>query len=447
MITNPGGFPAEVNKYLAKYGSENWKCQTAGPKKFDNIIVVPALQEFENIKILLTSLLKNENKYFASSLVMFVVNNIKSAPAEAKSENKITLDWLKKFTFASFAGVDELIEKVKTSGLNVGFIDAASPGRELPADDGGVGFARKIGMDESLRLFDYSSKSKKIIICLDADCTVEKNYLTEIIYSFNKNNYSAGYVNFEHILPEDEEHRKAIISYEIFLRYYVLGLRFAGSPFAIHTIGSTMICDYESYIRIGGMNKRKAAEDFYFMEKLAKIGEIKEIKSTKVFPSARGSWRVPFGTGQRINRFFARTHNEFELYDPRVFEMLKSWLEVFNSEGAMSGAEYIEAAGKIHSGLAQFLASNSFSESWDRVLRNSKTSAQILKQKFFWFDGFRTLKLIHFLRDNYFPPVNMFEALDEFFVNFGISLQREKEESVPDSEVQLQYLEELRRIA
>ena len=47
-------------------------------------------------------------------------------------------------------------------------------------------------------------------------------------------------------------------------RYYVLGLKLANSPFAFPTIGSTMICDYESYIRIGGMNKKRAAGRFLF---------------------------------------------------------------------------------------------------------------------------------------------------------------------------------------
>ena len=47
----------------------------------------------------------------------------------------------------------------------------------MPHKIGGVGLARKIGMDEALKIFNYNSTSKKILICLDADCTVASNYL------------------------------------------------------------------------------------------------------------------------------------------------------------------------------------------------------------------------------------------------------------------------------
>ena len=60
------------------------------------------------------------------------------------------------------------------SGLNIGFVDAASAGKELPQKDAGVGLARKIGMDLALLIFDYDPPGKKILVCLDADCTVDK---------------------------------------------------------------------------------------------------------------------------------------------------------------------------------------------------------------------------------------------------------------------------------
>ena len=88
--------------------------------------------------------------------------------------------------------------------------------------------------------------------------------LTSIVDEFNKRNLSAAVVNFRHNIEEDSPTTAAIICYEIFLHYYVLGLKYANSPFAFHTIGSTMICDHESYIKVEGMNKKKAAEDFYF---------------------------------------------------------------------------------------------------------------------------------------------------------------------------------------
>ncbi len=39
--------------------------------------------------------------------------------------------------------------------------------------------ARKIGMDLALTKFDYNSSAKSILICTDADCTVDSNYLSD----------------------------------------------------------------------------------------------------------------------------------------------------------------------------------------------------------------------------------------------------------------------------
>jgi hypothetical protein len=315
----------------------------------------------------------------------------------------------------------------------------------LPEKEGGVGFARKIGMDLSLAFFDYSNNKKKILISLDADCTVSKNYLERIVTDFNKNNYSAGYVNFEHVLPENTEEQKAIVNYEIFLRYYVLGLKYANSPYAFHTVGSTIICDYENYIKVGGMNKRKAGEDFYFMEKLAKVANINEIKSATVYPSSRISNRVPFGTGQRINRFLLGERNEYLLYSPKIFEVLKNWLDVFNNKN-LTAKEYLNEAKEINIDLYNFLLQQSFYNNWTKIVENSKTDIQLAKQKKIWMDGFKTLKLIHYLTDNEFPKENMFFALNYLFEKTKTINEINNKELLPPLVTQLKYLKLLKEI-
>lgn len=436
--------PAEAEKYLKKYKAGFWKLELFEAKNFNNIVVVPAIHEYENIVNLLKSLTENDNKYFNETLVIFVVNNLKSSHEDVISNNRKSLELIRDIIFNKTNG--EWINKIRSAGLNVGLIDASSNSLELSEKDGGVGLARKVGMDIALTHFDYSNSEKKILICLDADCTVEKNYLTAIVQAFKKRDVSAAYVQYEHLFPEDEKEKLAIICYEIFLRYYVLGLIYANSPFAFPTIGSTMICDYESYIRIGGMNKKKAAEDFYFMEKLAKITSIKKINSTKVYPASRGSWRVPFGTGQRVNRYFAGTHDEYLLYNPKSFEVLKNWLHCYTTFEIHNADKYLKKAKEIDPTLHSFLVENSFKESWEKIILNSKTDEQIQKQKKIWFDGFRTLKLIHYLRDNGFPSVNMFDALDEMFTHFDKKIIRMNKEELPASEIQQLYLAELREM-
>jgi len=220
-----------------------------------------------------------------------------------------------------------------------------------------------------------------------------------------------------------------------------------------------MSCDYESYIKIEGMNKRKAAEDFYFLEKLAKLlikpnsdfpmlykTGIYPVYSTLNHPSSRGSWRVPFGTGQRVNRFITGVQNEYVLYDPLCFEILKKWLNLFGLSGNTGADFYLEGAKAIHTELFNFLVQQKFAENWEMIVKNSKTTNQLNKQKVIWFDGFRTMKLLHHLRDYALPDINMFDALDKLFIMHKAEPLRTIGSAMPDLNMQKKYLIYLRDI-
>ena len=426
--------PREVSNYLIKYDFSNWKLEKKN-KLYSTIIVIPALDEFTPLKDLLNSLEQNDNNYLNMILIIVVINNLKSHSDQIKRNNQETIDYLR----------DKYISDSK-SLLNLGIVDASSFGKELPEKNGGVGFARKLGMDFALMNFDYQSNDKNIIICLDADCLVKSNYLEEISKKTSAGNSNCGFINFEHKANSQSE-EAAIINYEIFLRYYVLGLKYANSPFAFHSIGSTMFCDVNSYIKVGGMNKRKAGEDFYFMQKLALISKIDEIRTTKVYPSARPSWRVPFGTGQRVNRFLSNVQNEYLLYSPNSFEVLKIWLSILGDDINYSSNILMSNAKKIHKDLYDFLMINHFPESWNKILQNSNSELQLNLQKKLWMNGFRTMKLIHFLKDNSFPQINMFFALNEMLHKMGVQHNLFSNEKIPPIDIQIKYLELLRKLA
>ncbi|MBU2494188.1 MAG: hypothetical protein KJ571_16295 [Bacteroidetes bacterium] len=438
--------PESVIKYLNKFELPEWELIKNDTRNYKLIIVIPAVKESENIIKLLISLSENDNTYFNKTLIVFAVNSVINSPQDIVEDNNNTISYLNSIINKT-PSRDKIANKISCSGLNIGVVDINSRDKQMSPKDGGVGLARKIGMDLSLKSFDYSDSSKNILVCLDADCTVQNNYITEIYNFFNTQKCSAAYVQFEHLLEQNVENKLAIICYEIFLRYYVLGLNIAGSPFAFHTIGSTMACDSESYIKAQGMNKRKAAEDFYFMEKLSKNTKIHKIINTKVYPSSRGSWRVPFGTGQRVNRYLSKQQNEYLLYSPESFYVLKSWLNYFHNPEILSSNEYLNFAKSIHIELYNFLVQNNFEDSWNKIIQNTKTAGQINLQKTFWFDGFRTLKFIHHLRDKVLPMVNMFEALDEVLAKFYDFKIKRGDEIIPNFEIQLEYLEILRKIA
>ena len=339
---------------------------------------------------------------------------------------------------------DQLSNQIIQSGIKIGLIDAASEGKEFDDDEGGVGLARKIGMDTALRVFNYSTPFKKIIISLDADCVVESNYLDEIICTFTKHNFSAATVEFEHNSSEDGINRLGIISYEIFLRHYVTGLLFAKSPYGYHTIGSTIVCDHEAYIKVGGMNTKKAAEDFYFLQKLAKHFSINRIDSTKVRPSARESWRVPFGTGRTMNDISSNKKNIL-LYDADVYIILKDWLELLNSDLSLNSSFLLKKAKIIHPELYNFLESRGFSKDWGKILENSKSVKQLDYQRKNWFVAFETLKLIHHLRDTSFPMIDIDSGVEKLFqvVQHSVKFDLQGENNTIEK-LYADYLSELR---
>src|SRR4029434_9989987 len=103
---------------------------------------------------------------------------------------------------------------------------------------------------------------------------------------------------------------KAIAAYELHLRYYLQALRTAGFPHGYHTIGSSMAVRARTYMEQGGMNRRQAGEDFYFLHKLIPLGGFTELNSTTVYPLPRPSNRVPFGTGRAVSEWLIQTGNK-----------------------------------------------------------------------------------------------------------------------------------------
>jgi hypothetical protein len=435
-------YPEKVADYLEKKSLKRWNLELAEISAIEIAVVIPAICEFENIQRVLLSLAQNDKSCLRKSIVIFVINNSISSQQEVKDDNKSSLKFLR--ALMSGNPSDQLSNQIIQSGIRIGLIDAASEGKEFFDDESGVGLARKVGMDTALKVFDYSTPGKKIIISLDADCVVESDYLNEIINSFMKNNFFVANIEFEHNFSEDGINRLGIISYEIFLRHYVAGLLFAKSPYGYHNIGSTIVCDHEAYIKVGGMNTKKAAEDFYFLQKLAKHYTINRIGSTKVKPSARESWRVPFGTGRTINDISSNKKNIL-LYDADVYIILKDWLELLNSDLSLNSSLIVKGAKTIHPELYNFLESRGLSKDWKKILENSKSIKQLDYQRKNWFDAFETLKLIHHLRDTSFPMIDIDSGVEKLFqvVQHSVKFELSGEKNTIEK-IYYDYLSELR---
>ena len=432
--------PRHIEEYENKYAFRRIFPVPSELGGIEQAVVIPALAEKDSLLATLSGLSRNSQAELKRTMILCVINNRGNhiASPEVINNNRDTIAYLSAlirggtFDFAGDEGSAGHLRELYKNPLRLAFIDASSPGREMPDRSGGVGAARKMGMDAALRLFDYTIAGRKLLFSLDADTIVADNYLEAVRSFFIHERAAAAVVTYVHQRPATARQRLAISTYEIFLRYYVLGLLYAGSPYSFHTIGSTMICTADAYVAVGGMNRRDAAEDFYFLNKLAKFTRIGRISTTAVYPSARPSCRVPFGTGRHVTRFLEGGGDEFLLYDPRVFLVLKKWLALMKSSLAIDPEEILVLAGKIEPQLLSYLDMNHFPEAWQRIRKNTGKVERLLPHFHFWFDGFKTLKLIHFLTDRSFPKIDMFEAVARL-------LQMQKSEGSPSSKESHSY--------
>ena len=274
----------------------------------------------------------------------------------------------------------------------------------IPTKLAGAGFARKLIMDEALHRWAALNKDGPIV-CLDADCKVSPNYLLELEGAFTDLNINLGHLHFEHPYQDelDPTLRAGIINYELHLRCYIHGLKSAGYPYAIHTVGSCMAVRASTYAKGGGMNSRKAGEDFHFLHKLVQHGGWKYLNKATVFPSSRVSDRVPFGTGKAQidyqNTLTRSTYNP-EIYST-LAQLFKALDNLFFHEIDLNNFPV-----PVHDFLTREGAEYKIQKM--KMLSNSKE--MFAKRWWQWMDGLKVLKLVHYLRDHGFPNVPVVNA-------------------------------------
>jgi hypothetical protein len=373
--------PSSLAKYLQKRGPRGpWKISGNERDGFDGAVVIPALAETDCLFSTLQSLAQNPAETLSRFLILVIVNHRVDAPLSDKKDNEKTLQ-----RFA--AGIPA------AESLQLAWVDAASGGYELPAK-GGVGLARKIGFDLSLTRLDYR-QADPLLISLDADTLVRGDYLPSLIRHFQMTRVPGAVIPFCHQPGPTPEQDRAIRRYELFLRAYVLGLSRAGSPYAFHTIGSAMACRAGFYARAGGMNVRMAGEDFYFLQHLAKTGGIAQVKGTVVYPSGRPSNRVPFGTGRSVSRLLGREEGAVLFYQKGCFQILQDWLGLVVQNLESEGEEIRAHAKRISVPLAAYLDRIHFLALWNKLKRNYRERSALIHAFHGWFDGLKTMKLIH----------------------------------------------------
>jgi len=376
-----------TDAYFERFGFCGRQIHEPVPSGLSLSVVIPCFNEAD-----LIGALKALRQCDAPEIVfevIVVVNEPSGAPEVVRVQNRKT-------TVESRAWA-------AGSGFPVHVIEAY----ELPRRHAGVGLARKIGMDEALRRFDDAGTlDSGVILCFDADCTCAPNYLKAVANHFIAHLRSpACSIYFEHPLES-----QAITEYELHLRYYVQALRYAGFPHAYHTIGSSMAVRALAYMEQGGMNRRQAGEDFYFLHKLIPLGGFTELNSTTMFPSPRASDRVPFGTGRAISEWRGETMT----YPLQAFEDLRGFLVAAPSLKCGDLPSVPESVGT-------FLSEQNFAEALDEIRRHTSSIEAFVKRFYRWFDGFRAMKFIHHARDRFYGEEQVAAAASKLLARIGVN--------------------------
>lgn len=284
---------------------------------------------------------------------------------------------------------------------------------QLNPKHAGVGLARKIGMDEAVFRLEKSRNKKGVIVCFDADSKCDKNYFIEIEKHFQNNpKMQACGIHFEHPLHgidfEDEVY-EAILDYELHLRYYVDAQRLAGFPFAFQTIGSSMAVRSDAYQQQGGMNKRKAGEDFYFLHKFIELGKFKELNSTRVIPSPRPSHRVPFGTGKAVDELM-KSQADYLTYAPQSFLDLQAFFKIIPQLYKIDFQNINTLLAELPDSIKAFLPEIDFEKKIKEIRSNTRTFPSFKNRFFRWFNAFILMKYVHFARDHFYPNIPVTKA-------------------------------------
>ena len=405
-------FKIKAQKYLEKFGASEANVLAKAccyPSRWRHVLAVPLCSEAEYLPNLLASIeaaCHSQGKV----LCIFLVNNRENATEKVFQNNRRALAHL----------VDDSAEQGQGSNVkwylrHGGAYDSLVIDRSTYQpfkEKEGVGLARKIVSDVAIALMANGSITGQWVRNTDGDATLPPDFFSREEVWDRWAGTSAVIAGYAHIrnFSLSESHWKSACYYEAWLRYYENGLRDAGSPYGFATIGSLISFHKLCYVQVRGFPNREAAEDFYLLNKLAKMGVVRTDDELVVELLDRESSRVPFGTGQGVRKIngLLDSGEEYRVYDPRVFECLQliiTGCTDFITNGGYSFSpidhEKILDDDEWEDILDQFR----FEEGCKGALGRSRSIDGAIAQFHNWFDSFKTLKFIHYLRDCHFPSL------------------------------------------
>ena len=328
------------------------------------------------------------------SEVIILVNHSEAASDEVKDKNDATIQ-----------EVGRWIQRTPVSGMKFYAVGPV----ELKKKWAGVGMARKAGMDEAISRFNFLNKPEGIVVSLDADTLVEENYLVEIGKFFKNNPAHAGAtIAFSHQRENlGSRQLHGITLYEKYMDYYRKAMGITGYPYPMYTVGSAITVTAAAYVKRGGMNRRQAGEDFYFLQNLVQVGPVGEINSTAVHPSARISTRVPFGTGMVMKKWMNDEDDISLTYNFQSFLDLKKFFDLVPHVFRIEEPEYLRLLKTLPVAVEAFLREDHFYAELTDLNQNCSSVHTFHNRFYHRFNAFRILKFLNFTHGKYYSKANL----------------------------------------
>jgi hypothetical protein len=367
------------------------------------IVVVPAYNE-TSITELLNSLLLCSSPQCRCEVIIIINASVKASAESLKNNARtVTLinNWKNKNTESFF----------RVFGVNLG---------QPEIKDWGVGLARKAGMDEAAKRFNIINNQEGVIASLDADCTVSNNYFTALENELlKKKDHKGCSIYFEHPIAGDKFQKEiydAVYQYELHLRYFYQALLFTGFPCVFHTVGSCMAVKSIPYVKAGGMNRRQAGEDFYFVQKIVSAGGYFSLNSTTVFPSPRMSSRVPFGTGATVAKMISDNKAELLTYNPLSFRDLSLLFATPDKLFQSNEDELRNLFSRLPLSLKSFLDEQIWFSKISEIKKNTKGLLSFRKRFFNWFNMFMIVKYLNYSHKSFFEKLPVKAAAEQILI-------------------------------
>ena len=393
-----------LQRYLQRHIESGLPPCPPGPSRWHHVLVIPAYREPATLLQCLAQIPAGTGR----TLVILVLNRPDTDPET--QANAPLREALRGRFKASAPGSESRIGRLNDH-CDLYVHDLESSAGPVPAAQG-VGLARKIGCDTALRWMHEGAISGDWICSTDADAALPPDYFARL---GRCNTTTAAVFPFQHIPGPDLACNQATALYELRLHHYVLGLEYAASPYAHHSLGSCLAVRPEAYAQVRGFPRRAGGEDFYLLNKLSKLGPVARLGGQGIQLQSRYSRRVPFGTGPAVDKIAgAAQPAQLPLfYHPACFAALRAVLAAVPVywQAANTDLQDLLLERTMEPELARACSTAldrmGMQDALAHCRRQGKSSEQFLRQFHQWFDAFRSLKFIHALRDTGWPQQSL----------------------------------------